>query len=419
MSEDLIKAHREMREAFEGFKANHERELAELKKSGAADPVSREATEKANTAITEMQERLKQIELKANRPRSGGADQADPAKVEHKEAFLNWMRRPADTEAKQRLALAQKAITTTSDSAGGYAVPEELDREIAQRVLDISPVRQVARVIQIGSAEYRKLVNRKGAGYGWVGEGDPRSETNTPILGEVKPTIGTIYAYPFAREEALDDIFFDVQGFLVEEVVEAFAQGEGEAFIAGNGSDKPTGFLNGTKSVQGDTDSPARPFGQLQYVFNGQASSLGQLSTSSPFFYPGDPLIDLVYSLQAFYRGNARWMWNKKTASEVRKLKDADGNYIWQPGLQAGEPASVLGYPTVEAEDMPDIGSNTFPIAFGDFQRGYLIVDRVGLRITVDDNITAPGTIKWYVRRRVGGKILDDKAIKLLKIGTS
>lgn len=419
MSEDIKKTFDEMRSTVEDFKQHHERELAEIKKNGVADPVSREATEKANQAISELQEKLDALTVKMNRPRAGGGEEVDPAKVEHKEAFLNWMRRPADTEAKQRLALAQKTITTTADSAGGYAVPEELDREIAQRVLDISPVRQVARVIQIGSPDYRKLVNRKGAGYGWVGEGDARTQTDTPILGEVKPTLGTIYAYPFAREEALDDMFFNVQAWLVDEVAEAFAQGEGEAFIEGNGTDKPTGFLHGTKSVQGDTDSPARPFGQLQYLFNGQADSLGQLSLESPVFFPSDILIDMVYSLQANYRANSRWMWNKKTASEVRKLKDSDGNMLWQPGLQAGEPATVLGYPTVEAEDMPDIGANTFPVAFGDFQRGYLIVDRVGLRITVDDNITQPGTIKWYVRRRVGGKILDDKAIKLLKIGTS
>lgn len=415
-----------LNKGFASFKEAQEARDAEIKKLGDASAETKEKLDKIVEDLGDLadaKERLEAVELKLDRPRGPGRDGEDVSKeaVEHREAFIDFIRNPDSVEARNKLAAAQKAVTGVTDSggtAGGYAVPEVISRNITRRVQDISPVRQVAMVETASTPDYKKLVDMRGAGYSWVGEGDTRSETGTPTLQEVAPTFGTIMAYPKASEESLNDIFFDVESWLVDNVSESFAKGEGIAFISGNGTKKPTGFLDGTPVSTADDDSPARAFGTLQYLPTGNASGFGELSTSSPFHYPSESLIDTVYSLQANYRGNARWMMNKSTLATVRKFKDSDGNYIWQPGLSQGQPQSLLGYGVVEAEDMPDVGSNAFPIAFGDFRRGYLIVDLVGLRITRDE-VTSPGQVKWYVRRRVGGKLMDDRAIKLIKCAAS
>ena len=214
-------------------------------------------------------------------------------------------------------------------------------------------------------------------------------------------------AKPQASEESLDDLFFDVENWLIISAAEAIAQGEGTAFVSGNGTNKPTGFLAGPAPVS--TADAARAFGTLQYVPSGQAAAM---PTSADTFY------DVVYSLRARYRANARWVTNKLVLAAMRKYKDTTNQYLWQPSLVEGQPATFMGYGITEAEDMPAVGAGAFPIAFGDFKEGYLIADRVGMRITRDE-ITTPGYVKFYVRRRVGGKIRNSQAIKVLKIAAS
>lgn len=376
------------------------------------------------TQLDAIAGRLDKIETKSNRLPGGGGGNTDGLTdsdaIEHRKAFERWIRNPDAAAVKAELErLQEKAVTIGSNSGGGYAVPEEISRDIAKRLRDLSPIRQIARVTQVGSSDFKMLVDINGTASGWVGEGDARSETGTPSLAEVAPTFGTVYAYPKASEESLNDIFFNVQDWLVRSVSEELAIAEGQAFISGNGTKKPTGFLNGTPEATGDNDSPARAFGTLEYVPTGVADGFGSLSTTSPEHYPADVLWQTVYTLRAGYRANARWVMNSATAGVIRRFKDAEGNYLWRDGLAAGQPALLCGYPVTIAEDMPDIGANAFPVAFGDFERGYLIADLMDLRITVDESITTPGQTKWYVRRRVGGKILDDNAIKLIKIAAS
>lgn len=382
-------------------------------------------------SLGEVKTKLEKMETKLARPGSqeqGRQEGEIKEAAEYRGAFLNWMRDPSDPE--RRTALQQRAkelkkvqqatagddegwetratqTVTSSGSAGGFALPEVIERQIARLSVDISPIRQIATVRTVGSPDYKELFDVNGATFEWVGETDARSQTNTPDLAECAPTFGMGSAKPQASEESLDDLFFDVESWLVESAAEAIAQGEGTAFVAGNGTKKPTGFLGGPAPLA--TADGVRAFGTLQYIASGQAAAM---PTNPDLFY------DIVYSLRARYRRNAQWVTNKLILAAMRKYKDTAGQYLWQPSLSASQPASFLGYGITEAEDMPAVAANSFPLAFGDFKEGYLIADRVGMRITRDE-ITSPGFVKFYVRRRVGGKLRNTQAIKLLKIAAA
>jgi HK97 family phage major capsid protein len=251
-------------------------------------------------------------------------------------------------------------------------------------------------------------VNTRGAAAGWVGETDARTETATSKLREVVPTMGELYAYPHATEWALDDVFFDVGAWLAEEAAQAFAVLEGAAVLTGDGTSKPTGMLNTTPVETPDHDSPLRAAAAYEFMKTGSTSAI-----------TADQLVDLFYRLNAAYRPNATWIMNSATAGYIRKLKDeVTGTYLWQPSLIAGQPEMLLGRPVETWEQMDSIGSNNFPVAFGDFRRGYLLADRVGLRITVDASITTPGMTKFFIRRREGGQVLNNDAIKWIRTAT-
>lgn len=422
MSDEIKRLLEEQGRAFEEFKKANDQRIDQIKKHGEASAETLQKVDKLNATIDSLKDRLEKAELKLDtpaNPRNGGQWTAE--QEEHLKDFNHWLRNPKDPEAVRSMhehSRRAKAVSVGTPGDGGYAVPEILLRTIEKKLIDISPMRSLVKVVTAANTDFRALVDVRGESGGWVGEdatSGNRSATSTPGLGQVVPTFGTLYAYPKATEESVNDLFFDVGSWLVDNIVETFAKLEGEAIVSGNGSNKPTGFLNGSPSSAGDEDSPARAFGTLQYIPTGAAGAFPNDRLGSPPGNPGDPLIDVVYSLKPGYRRNAAWLANKATISTVRKFKDSEGNYLWQPGLITGQPDRILGYRVAEMEAMPDIGSNTFPMAFGDFSRGYLLVDVVGLRISTDDNITTPGQVKWYVRRRLGGKVYNDDAIKLLK----
>lgn len=414
---------------FEEFKKTNDERIAELTKNGAVTPELQAKFDKVEKDLSEVQglkESLDKLQARLNRPGGGGGD-GDPladVKRRHADAFVGWMRNPDDHDRRSALKTVQgeavelKAVTIGTDAAGGYAVPEVISQAIHEKLVDISPMRADANVVAAGTSDYKELVDVGGEAYGWVGEGDTRSETGTPQLEEVAPSFGIVYAYPKASEESLQDIFFDVENWLTNRSSRGIAKGEGIAFVSGDGTKKPTGFLNGTPVTTGDEDSPARAFGTPQYFATGKADGFDNSRLDSPPGDPGDVFSQVVYGLKAGYRGNAKWRMNKGTAGTIRRLKDADGDYLWQPGLIAGEPATLLGYSISEDEAMPAIAANAFPVAFGDWMEAYLIVDLAGLRITRDE-ITTPGYVKFYVRKRVGGKLLNDDAIKLIKVAAS
>jgi HK97 family phage major capsid protein len=302
--------------------------------------------------------------------------------------------------------LAKKDITIGTAAAGGFALPEEISREIGRLELLFSPVRSLVKVVQVGTNDYKELVSKRGASSGWVGETGSRTATTTPQLRERAPTFGEIYAYPQVSEWSLDDIFFNVDNWLSEEVAQEFAQEEGLAVISGNGTSKPTGLINTAPVATADFASPERSANAFQFI----ASDL----TPGGVGVLGDALIDCVYSLNTAYRARATWIFNSLTAAAIRKLKDTTGQYLWQPSMQAGQPERLLGYPVAIWEQMQNVGANNFPVAIGDWRRAYVLADRVGLRVT-RDNVTNIGHIRFYVRRREGGHVLDNHAAKFIQ----
>lgn len=416
--------------AFEEFKKANDTRLEQLGKRGAADALTEEQVNRIGGALdelVEMKKRLEDAEKRAARP-GGPGNAADGAKEtaeerEYRQLFLRWVRNPRDPQAHMEVRGAAKKLqrkdgddgwetrstqtVTSTGAAGGFALPEIIERQIARLGLDISPIRSIATVRTVGSPDYKELFDVGGAAFEWVAEAGTRNQTNTPDLAEVAPTFGTASAKPQASEESLDDLFFNVEDWLISSAAEAIAKGEGVAFVSGDGTNKPTGFLAGPTPVA--TADASRAFGTLQYVASGQAAAL---PTSADVFF------DLVHTLRARYRANARWVTSKLILSSLRKYKATTNEYLWQPSLIVGQPESFMGYPITEAEDMPTVSAGTFPLAFGDFREGYLIADRVGMRMTRDE-ITTPGFVKFYVRKRVGGKLRNTQAIKLLKIAAS
>lgn len=405
--------------AFDEYKKTNDARIEAVKKGASTESLDAKLAkmDEHMNAISDAKSRLERLETKISRPGFGGDQKQSESKesIEYKDALIAWMRSPSDPERKAAVHEKHKvletrstAVSTGTGAAGGFALPEQIERSIARLSVDISPIRQISTVRQVGTSDYKELFDVNGSGFEWLGEGDTRNQTNTPDLAEVAPTFGMASAKPQASEESLDDLFFNVEDWLITSAAETIAAGEGAAFVSGNGTKKPTGFLAGPTPVT-TTDS-ARAFGTLQYIFGGQAAAM---PTTPDTFY------DIVYALRARYRANARWVTSKLVLAAMRKYKEATTNaYMWQPGLSAGQPDTFAGYPVTEAEDMPVVAANAFPVAFGDFREGYLIADRVGMRITRDE-ITTPGYIKFYVRKRVGGKIRNSQAIKLLKISTS
>ncbi|WP_370177314.1 phage major capsid protein [Alteriqipengyuania sp.] len=345
------------------------------------------------TDLNEVKARVDKIGRAAQRPALGSGDSA-PAEV--KGLVDGYLRRGATHEIK--------SISGTQPGDGGYAVPRQIDAMIAREVTAISPIRAIAQVVQTGSAGYRKLITTGGTASGWASEIGERDATDTPTFAEIAPPSGDLYANPAASQSMLDDAAFDLESWLASEIAMEFARAEGAAFVNGSGTNQPKGFLQATTSTLGDG---SRAFGSLQYIGTGSATGLGS--------DPDLTLIDLVHTLKAGHRQGASFVMNSATLAEVRKLKTSDGAFLWQPGLVEGQPDRLLGYPVVEAEDMPDIAADEYPIAFGNFRHGYLIAERSATQVLRDPFSNKP-FVHFYATKRIGGQVLDSAAIKLLRI---
>jgi HK97 family phage major capsid protein len=316
-------------------------------------------------------------------------------------AFVDgYLRRGAEHEVK--------SLAGTSGIEGGFAVPREIDARIDATLASLSPIRSIAGVVRVGSAGYRKLVTTGGTPSGWVSETAARPGTDTPDFREIAPPMGELYANPAASQTMLDDAAFDVEAWLAGEIATEFARAEGAAFVAGDGVNKPRGFLAGPVSSAGDA---ARPFGTLQYLPAGAAGGF-------PASNPQDRLVDLIQALRAPYRQGAAFVMNAATLARIRKFKTADGAFLWQPGLTGGQPDTLLGYPVVEAEDMPDIAPDSLSIAFGNFRVGYLIAERGETSILRDPFSNKP-FVHFYAVKRLGGAVANSEAIKLLRFSAS
>jgi len=367
---------------------------------------------------TDADLRVSEMEAKANRPSYssvsapyGGTRQDD----EHAKAFSSWLRDPRNSKGSnasvQLAEVEAKTASGLTDAAGGFIVPEIIQGPLLSRARDTNTLRPIMRQIQVASGDVVLPLSNADATSGWVGETDTRAGTTEPTLNGPKPTFGTLYALVEATEELVMDATFDVADWFSTEAGAALGEAESIALVTGNGSNRPTGLLNTAPESGADG---SRTAGTFRYLPSGTADSLGSDASAV-----SDNLADLVYDLKAGYRSAGRWIMNSATAGLLRKLKDADGRMLWSDGLAAGEPARLLGYPVTLCEAMPDVAANAHPIGFGDWNRAYVIADRGALRVTVDDNITQPGRVRWYIRRRVGGITFDEHAARFLKCAAS
>ena len=389
----------ELMEAFEAFKEANDARLEQIEAKLSADVVTVEKVERINRALTEQKAALDRMALDLRRPHGGGGREVRDEKGQAFDAYV----RKGDAG---RLELKEDKLSVGTDSEGGYLVPEETERRIDSLLAEVSPIRRIATVRQIAEQSFRMPVSRNGFASGWAAETGARTQTNTADLSLVEFPAMELYAMPAATQSLLDDALIDVEQWVADEVQHAFAAQEGAAFVSGDGSNKPKGFLSYDKVADASW-----AWDKIGFVLSGAAGAFASAD-------PADALIDLAYAPKQVYRQNGSWVMNRATEAAVRKLKDGDDNYLWQPGVAAGQAATLLGYPVVEAEDMPDIAAGSFSIAFGDFKRGYLIADRQGIRILRDPYSNKP-YVMFYTTKRVGGGVQNFEAIKLLKFAAS
>jgi HK97 family phage major capsid protein len=398
--DDLAEAFGDFMTTFEAFRDSNDQRLSELERKGA-DVLTVEKVERISQALDEQKRALDGLALKRMRPVLGRDGAALPS--EHKQAFDAYMRSGDDRQIR---ALDTKAMSYGSGQDGGYLVPDETETEIGKRLADLSPIRSIATVRQVSAAVLKKPFSISGPAVGWVAETAARPQTGSSTLAELQFPTMELYAMPAATASLLEDTVVDLDQWISSEVEAAFAEQEGAAFVAGDGTNKPKGFLD-----YGRIAEASWAWGDIGYIVTGTSGALPASNAS-------DVLIDTVYALKAGYRQNATWVMNRKTQASIRKLKDADGNYLWQPPAAPGNRAMLMGFPLVEAEDMPDAAADETPIAFGDFSRGYLVVDRTGVKV-LRDPYSAKPYVLFYTTKRVGGGVQDFDAIKLLKYGVS
>lgn len=382
---DVLTPAEEVKQAVAGF-------MSEFK--GFQDDIQRK--------LKQTEERLTMMDRKshitARPPLSGGVELGAP----HRKAFSAYLRH-GDDDALRGIEIEGKALSTAINSDGGFLVDPQTADRVKSVLASATSIRAVASVVNVEATSFDVLVDHTDVGAGWATETGGVAETDTPQIDRISIPLHELAALPKASQRLLDDSAFDVEGWLAGRIADKFARAEAAAFVTGDGIDKPKGILTHTK-VADDTWS----WGNLGYVVTGVAGGIGN----------GDAVVDLVYALGARYRANASFVMNSKTAGLIRKLKDADGRFLWSDGLAAGEPARLLGYPVLVTEDMPDVATDAFAIAFGDFRAGYTIAERPDLRV-LRDPFSAKPHVLFYATKRVGGDVSDFAAIKLLKFGTA
>jgi HK97 family phage major capsid protein len=392
-SPEVRAALHEVMAVFEAYKAANDARLDAVEQK-RADGLHDDKLERIEQSLQAAEQRLNRLVSQKSRPAQDGGNVPDEAKT----AWDGYMR-------SGRVGLELKA-GISSASGSGVLAPIETEAFVARRLQAISPMRSLATVRVIGAATFKKPVSTAAAASGWVSETASRPETDPATLDLLTFPSGELYAAPSATNDILDDAQINIDEWLASEIEDAFANQENAAFVNGDGSNKPKGFLNYTAAA----DASAT-WGQLGYIASGAA---GAFASSNPV----DALIDLIYAPKSQYRPNASFVMNRRTAAKIRKFKDAEGNYIWQPAYTAGTLPQLLGYPVQELEDMPDITANALAVAFGDFAKGYLIVDRAGLSVLRDPYSAKPYTL-FYTTKRVGGGVQNFDAIKVLKFAAS
>lgn len=401
---------------FASFKESNDRRLKEIERKGSADPLTELNVKRLNDRLDHWETTLgrsARSEVKSDDIESSRLFAIERKKHfqgdldvntyrQYKSALSSYLRKNNAGNGMDEI----KALSVGSDPDGGFAVHPDMSGRIASLILETSPMRQVANVVTIGTDALEGVNDLSEATSGWVGETESRSETDAPKVGEWRIPVFEQYAEPRATQKLLDDAMFNVEEYLANKIADRLSRMENSAFINGNGSKKPRGILTYAAGTPSSSN-----FSVIEQLPTGAAGAFASTN-------PGDALVNLVYGLKAAYRDNAVFMMKRATLAAVRKLKDGQGNYLWQPDFQMKQGGTLLGFNVVEAEDMPSIAANSLSIAFGDFNAGYQIVDRQGIRI-LRDSFTAKPYVKFYTTKRVGGDVVNFEAIKLLKFAAS
>ncbi len=358
--------------------------------------------EDVKSTLKHQEERLTMLNAKTMSYGRPALSARAESEAPHQKAFNAYLR-SGDDDGLRGLALEGKALSTNVVADGGVLVDPQTADRIRSMLLATSSLRTVANVVQVDAISYDVLIDRSEIGSGWAQETPATVETATPQLERISIRLHELAAMPKASQRILDDSAFDIEGWLAQKIATRFIRAEAAAFINGDGVDKPKGILLPPKVA-----NASWTWGNLGFVTTGAAADFATTN-------PADCLINLVYALGADYRANATFLMNSRTTAAVRRLKDSTGRFLWVDGLQEGEPARLMGYRVLIAEDMPDIAANAFPIAFGDFNAGYTIAERPDLRI-LRDPFSAKPHVLFYANKRVGGDVTDFSAIKLLRV---
>ena len=388
--------------AWTEFRAANDARLAEIEKRGASDVVTAEKVDRVNAAITEMRAQMDELEKRAQRPGAPANDTGEDKP--YREQFRQYLRRGvvgADLE--------QRSMAEASNPDGGYLTSPVMDTQVVSLLRDMSPVRSIVSQQSISGASYKRPISNADNASGWVGERDARGQTQNTTLGMIEITAHELYANIAVTQTLLDDTFLDLETWVAGETAAEFARREGDAFINGDGVNKPRGLLSLPTTVETGTSDAAQ--GRLGLVKTGVDGQFGNGTT----LFEGDSLINLMARLRQEYRPNARWLMNRFTEAAIRKFKTVDAEYLWQPGLQAGAPPSLLGHSITIADHMPVIAEGAIPVLFGDFRRFYKIIDRIGMR-TLRDPFSAKPYVLFYVTKRVGGGHEITQAVKGLQL---
>lgn len=403
---DLLK---KQSDAFAEFKTANDKKIAEIEAAGKASKTTLDEIEKLNATINKLTgelktatERMDEIEKKGNRPGAGDGQSQEAA--EHKQAFDKFVRTGNDSGLSD---LEAKAMNISNDPNGGFFVPHETEMGIDRVASVVSAVRSVCDVKTIGAKSIKMRVKTSGSGARWVGEGEAGGESSTPTYAVVEINAEELEAEPWIYNSTLEDADVDLESEVTEEAGIAFGETEGLGAISGNGVKKMRGFL-----AYEAVPNASWVWGKLGYIASGDAAGFAASN-------PADKLITLIHSLKATYRNGAVLLMNDTTLGLIRQIKDGSGNYyLFNPDATGKFGGFILGVPVVIDDNMPDVAANSFPIAYGNFKRGYRIVDRKGISL-IRDSITEKGTVKFNFRKRVGGGIRHFEAIKLFKIAVS
>jgi len=392
--------------AFEDYKMTNDQRLQEIERRGNSDPLLGDKLGRLDQVMNRLQDDVSSVKTALKRPALGGARLFEDAPSEYKQGFMRYITKGAESELQN---LQTKDMSVISDPNGGYMVPVEISERIVTRQYDTTPLRQLATVMSVTSEAVEMLRDTNEPDAVWASELATRTDTLEGTIGRIRIPVHELHAQPRATQKLLDDAVINVEEWLINKVADRFARRENNAFVIGDGVAQPRGFASYSTQAVGDS---TRSWGVMEHVITG-------VDGAFPASNPADLLISLMHKLRVGYLPKATWLMSRTVAEQIRRFKENSTNaYIWQPGLQAGMPATLLGFPIMLAEDMPTPAASSLSLAFGNFAEGYTIVDRVGVRVLRDPYTAAP-FVRFRCNKRVGGDVTNFEAIKFLRFSAT